>query len=87
MEKLKHIWYDSSVINTEELEQKLQSLQYPFFRISKNNIMVHANIAASVLYKQLGVLVDKKSIFIGSFDSSDYWGYMNGDLWSWIKEH
>ena len=70
MERLKHIWYDSSVINTEELEQKLQLLQYPFFRISKNNILVHAN-----------------SIFIGSFDSTDYWGYMDGDLWNWIKEH
>lgn len=87
MERIKHIWYDSSVINTEELEQKLQSLQIPFVRISKNNLLVQANIAASSLYNQLGVTVENKSIFIGSFDSSDYWGYMNGDLWTWIKEH
>ncbi len=87
MERIKHIWYDSSVINTEELEQKLQSLQYPFFRMSKNNLLVQANIASSALYNQLGELVDKKSIFIGSFDSSDYWGFMNGELWNWIKEH
>lgn len=86
MGSIKHIWYDSSVINTEELEQKLQSLQIPFARISKNNLLVQANIDATNLYNQLGAIIDKKSIFIGGFDSSDYWGYMNGDLWSWIKE-
>lgn len=87
MERIKHIWYDSSVINTEELEQKLQSLQIPFVRLSKNNLLVQAHITSTSLYNQLGTIIDKKNIFIGGFDSSDYWGYMNGDIWTWIREH
>lgn len=87
MERIKHIWYDSSVINTEELEQKLQSLQIPFVRLSKNNLLVQANMTSTSLYNQLETIIDKKNIFIGGFDSSDYWGYMNRDIWTWIKEH
>ena len=87
MERFKHIWYDSSVINIIELEERLQSLQIPFVRISKNNLLVQSNLSAHALYDQLGTILEKKEIFIGGFDSSDYWGYMNGDLWSWIKEH
>lgn len=87
MGSIKHIWYDSSVINTEELEQKLQSLQMSFARISKNNLLVQANIDATTLYNQLGGIIDKKSIFIGGFDTNDYWGYMNGELWTWIRDH
>lgn len=87
MERIKHIWYDSSVINTEELEQKLQSLQIPFVRLSKNNLLVQANMTSTSLYNQLETIIDKKNIFIGGFDSNDYWGYMNRDIWTWIKEH
>lgn len=87
MERIKHIWYDSSVINTEELEQKLQSLQIPFVRLSKNNLLVQANMTSTSLFNQLETIIDKKNIFIGGFDSNDYWGYMNRDIWTWIKEH
>lgn len=87
MERIKHIWYDSSIINNFELEQKLQALQIPFVNVSKNNLLVQSEYSAHSLYDQLGVLIDKKSIFIGGFDANDYWGYMDGAIWSWIKEH
>lgn len=87
MKSIKYIWYDGSVISSGELEQKLQSLQIPFFRISKNNLLVKTTITSSSLYNELGSIIDNKSIFIGGFDSNDYWGYMDGDLWNWIKNH
>ncbi len=87
MERIKHIWYDSSVINNSELERRLQSLKIPFTNVSKNNLLVQTDLSAHSLYDQLGEIIDTKSILIGGFDSSDYWGYMNGDLWTWIKEH
>ena len=87
MEKIKHIWYDSSVISNIELEQKLLSLQIPFVKVSKSNLLVQSDMSSHSLYDKLGSIIDKKSILIGSFDSSDYWGYLDGDIWTWIKEH
>lgn len=87
MEKLKHIWYDSSVISNVELEQKLLFLQIPFVKVSKSNLLVQSDMSSHSLYDQLGSIIDKKSILIGGFDSSDYWGYLDGEIWTWIKEH
>lgn len=87
MGNIKHIWYDSSVISNMDLEQKLQSLQIPFVKVSKSNLLIQSDLSSHSLYDQLGSIIEKKSIFIGSFDSSDYWGYLDGDIWTWIKEH
>ena len=85
MGRIKQIWYDCSVINDIEIEEKLQSLQIPFMRISKNNLLVQSELSAHSLYDQLGSVISKKGILIGGFDPNDYWGYMDGGLWTWIK--
>lgn len=87
MGNIKHIWYDSSVISNIELEQKLQALQMPFVKVSKSNLLVQSDLSSHSLYEQLGSIIEKKSIFIGRFDSNDYWGYLDGDVWAWITEH
>lgn len=85
MEKIKYIWYDNSIINNVELEQRLQSLQISFIRISKNNLLVRTELSSHALYDSLGSVIEKKSIFIGGFDTTDYWGYLDGDIWKWIN--
>lgn len=87
MGNIKYIWYDSSVISNVELEQRLQSLQIPFVKVSKSNLLIQSDWSSHSLYDQLGSIIEKKSIFIGGFDSSDYWGYLDGNVWAWIKEH
>lgn len=87
MENIKYIWYDNSVINSTEFEQKLQSMQIPFVKISKSNLLVSSELSSQALYEQFGSIIDQKSIFIGRFDTDDYWGYLDGDIWKWIKEH
>ena len=89
MSNIKVIHFDSGNIDGVSLMQRLNSLCASLYRFDNNSVVVKYLGGAKDLYEALGDFIQGKNIFIIDVytDNDSYWGFMNRELWSWLKEN
>ena len=72
-------------VSNDEIEKQFNlALNWYHFN---NNWIVHTTSDAKKWYSRLKPFVENGgSIFIVKIDISDYFGYMNKNLWEWIQK-
>jgi hypothetical protein len=88
MSQFYHIYISPKLgITRAQIQEKL-NLAVNWFRYDDKNWIVCTTSDAKKWYSRLEQFVEPGGhIFIAKLNMSDYWGYMNKDLWEWIKKH
>lgn len=89
MNNVKIIYFNIDTIDCISFERKVQSFAgyHSHFSIKPGLLLINYVGTAKDLYNELGDLVNEKNIFIHDLDSgfNAFWGYMNKQIWDWVK--
>lgn len=89
MSNVKFIYFNIETIDGESLENRLRKNDkyVAHIEIKPGLLLVNFRGTARELYDSLSDLTMDNSILIYNLekDSDAYWGYMNRNIWEWIK--
>ena len=89
MKKNKILYFNTETINSDALESSLKKdVNYlSHIEIKPGLLLVSFQGSAKNMYDILSNVINENSILIYDLDNSEdaYWGYMNKNIWDWIK--
>lgn len=88
MSNIKIIYFDSVGIDAQTLENKLRSECKSIYIIKDGLAIINYDGTAQKLFDTIFAPDNRYNVFIHDLDTSEnsYWGFMNRDLWKWLKE-
>ena len=91
MNNIKILYYNIETIDGSTLEMSIRnSAEYvSHIEIKQGLLLVNFRGSARELYNSLSDEIKENSILIYDLDSEkdSYWGYMNKNVWDWIKQN
>ena len=89
MNNVKIIYFNTDTINNHDIEIILKNNENcrSYIKIKPGLFLVNFQGTAKDLFDSLGAIVQDQNIFIHDLnDGNDaYWGYMNKNVWDWVK--
>ena len=89
MTNIKIVYFDSIALDTVTLENRLRNVCQSVYIIKDGLVMVHYNGSAHELFNQLIPNDNRYNVLVADLDvsSDSYWGFMNRDLWDWMRDN
>lgn len=85
MTNIKLIWYDFHSVSSAQLDRRLQEISTGMHRINDSMILVNYGGSSRELFSDCVNIFGEGPVLITDID--DYWGYLDGDIWSWISSN
>lgn len=89
MTNIKLVYFDSIGIDSVTFENRLRSHCHSVYVIKEGLVVVNYNGSAHELFDLLVPIDNRNNVLITDLDVAEnsYWGFMNKDLWTWMKEN
>jgi hypothetical protein len=91
MNNIKIVYFNTETINKVALETILYSHAncISHYEIKQGLFLINFNGTARALYEIIENVVNENSILIHDLDcdESAYWGFMNKNVWEWLKNN
>ena len=91
MNNVKIIYFNTDTISNKDIENALLKSEHHLshVQIKPGLVLLNYQGTAKDLYEEFGCVVQDQNIFIHDLnDGHDaYWGYMNKNIWDWLKEN
>ena len=87
MTDIKIIYFDSVSFDTVTFENRLRSICQSIYIIKNGLVVAHYHGSAHDLFNQLVPNDNRYNVLVADLDTTanSYWGFMNKDLWDWMK--
>ena len=89
MSNIKIIYYDSDNISVVSFEKLLTNTIESLYKIQPGLCLVNYQGSAKELYDIIQEFASGYNLLVMdiSIDNNGYWGYMNRNLWEWLKNN
>ena len=91
MNNIKIVYFNTETINKVSLESLLFSNanSISHYEIKSGLFLINFKGTARELYALVENVVNENSILIHDLDADEnaYWGFMNKDIWEWLKNN
>mgnify|MGYP003469337656 CR=1 FL=1 len=88
MNNIKILYFDSISIDPQPLQTRLKNVCKSIYVVKDGLVIVNYEGTAQQLFDTLFSSDNRHNVFIHDLETSpdSYWGFMNRDLWQWIKQ-